>query len=108
MRIWGYGGIIAKREIDQCNQSLRNRMEAMDEWLFNLKPSKFTECPVHFESPGMIIDGLSILSLKSYHMALQAERRDVGKLIAPIVPQKLGSDSSAIRLLARCLRSAAR
>ncbi len=68
----------AKREIDLCNQSRNNRMEAMDTWLFNLlQPVEHTQCPVNSESPGMIIDRLSILSLKSYHMALQTERQDV-------------------------------
>lgn len=68
----------AKREIDTCNQQRNNRMEAMDEWLFNLlKPADHKTCPVNSESPGMMIDRLSIISLKHYHMALQAEREDV-------------------------------
>lgn len=70
----------AKREIDSCNQQRNNRMEAMDEWLFKkLNPASSEHCPVHSESPGMIIDRLSILSLKAYHMALQAERQDVNE-----------------------------
>lgn len=68
----------AKREIDRFNQLRNNRMEAMDEWLFNqLQPANHTLCPVHSESPGMIIDRLSILSLKFYHMNLQTQREDV-------------------------------
>ncbi|WP_392538502.1 DUF4254 domain-containing protein [Legionella sp. 227] len=67
----------AKREIDRFNQLRNNRMEAMDEWLFNqLQPEHFSRCPVNSESPGMIIDRLSILSLKSYHMDLQTKRED--------------------------------
>lgn len=67
----------AKREIDSFNQQRNNRMEAMDGWLFAaLKPAAPDESPVNSESPGMIIDRLSILSLKSYHMALQAKRLD--------------------------------
>lgn len=94
----------AKREIDQCNQSRNNRMEAMDEWLFNLlKPSKFTECPVHSESPGMIIDRLSILSLKSYHMALQAGRQDVDDAHRANCTQKLEVIHQQLDQLARCL-----
>src|SRR6187401_619449 len=66
---------LAKREIDFCNQQRNNRMEAMDEWLYaTLQPANHNQCPVNSESPGMIIDRLSILSLKSYHMALQTER----------------------------------
>lgn len=67
----------AKREIDFCNQQRNNRMEAMDEWLFlQLKPEQNSHCPVHSESPGMMIDRLSILSLKAYHMALQTVREE--------------------------------
>lgn len=67
----------AKREIDSHNQQRNNRMEAMDEWLFHyLQPEKSANCPVNSESPGMMIDRLSILSLKSYHMMLQKGRED--------------------------------
>lgn len=70
----------AKREIDSFNQLRNNRMEAMDEWLFNaLRPATPEVCPVNSESPGMIIDRLSILSLKSFHMAIQTERHDVNE-----------------------------
>ena len=68
----------AKREIDHCNQQRNNRMEAMDEWLFkSLRPALPSECPVHSETPGMIIDRLSILALKAYHMDLQTTRKEV-------------------------------
>jgi len=68
----------AKREIDHCNQQRNNRMEAMDEWLFEeMQPAPVNSCPVHSETPGMMIDRLSILALKAYHMALQLEREDV-------------------------------
>ena len=36
-----------------------------------------SDLPIHTETPGMIIDRLSILSLKIYHMAEQLERDDV-------------------------------
>ncbi len=69
----------AKREIDHCNQQRNNRMEAMDESLFyTLKPAAPSPATkVHSETPGMMIDRLSILALKIYHMALQVERNDV-------------------------------
>jgi hypothetical protein len=69
---------LAKREIDHCNQQRNNRMEAMDEWLYNiLQPAASDHCPVHSESPGMMIDRLSILALKAYHMNLQIQRSEV-------------------------------
>lgn len=68
----------AKRDIDQYNQQRNNRMESIDEWLFKeLKPAPHTQCPVHSETPGMMIDRLSILALKVYHMAEQSMRQDV-------------------------------
>ncbi|MFC3909861.1 DUF4254 domain-containing protein [Legionella dresdenensis] len=71
----------AKREIDRCNQERNNRMEAMDEWLFTrLDPAGAETCPVHSETPGMMIDRLSILALKAYHMDLQVNRQDVDEV----------------------------
>jgi hypothetical protein len=68
----------AKRDIDSFNQQRNNRMEALDEWLFTtLQPSQDQSCPIHSETPGMMIDRLSILALKTYHMTLQTERLDV-------------------------------
>jgi len=68
----------AKREIDHFNQQRNNRMEAMDEWLFKeLQPTAAETCPVHSETPGMMIDRLSILALKAFHMGLQVNRLDV-------------------------------
>lgn len=70
----------AKREIDDFNQQRNNFIEAMDEWLFNhLNPADCALCPVHSETPGMIIDRLSILSLKIYHMKWQTLRDNVDK-----------------------------
>ncbi|MBA2656806.1 MAG: DUF4254 domain-containing protein [Tatlockia sp.] len=72
---------LAKREIDNFNQQRNNRMEAMDEWLYQtLQPLPPQLCPVHSETPGMMIDRLSILALKAYHMNLQSERLDVDEL----------------------------
>ncbi|QRN04934.1 DUF4254 domain-containing protein [Legionella sp. MW5194] len=68
----------AKREIDYCNQQRNDRMESMDQWLYQqLEPQAADACPVHSETPGMMIDRLSILALKAYHMQEQTERSDV-------------------------------
>ncbi|MBL7481480.1 DUF4254 domain-containing protein [Legionella bononiensis] len=94
----------AKREIDACNQLRNNRMEAMDEWLFHLlQPANPTQCPVNSESPGMIIDRLSILALKSYHMALQTERSDVSEEHRTTCTQKLAIIHNQLEQLSLCL-----
>lgn len=69
---------LAKRAIDGFNQQRNNCMEAIDQYLFNaLKPLEDEACPVHSETPGMIIDRLSILALKYFHMHIQTARNDV-------------------------------
>lgn len=94
----------AKREIDQCNQARNNRMEAMDTWLFNLlQPAAHDQCPVNSESPGMMIDRLSILALKSYHMALQTKRQDVNEEHRRACYDKLTVIQQQLEQLAFCL-----
>ena len=67
----------AKRNIDHFNQQRNNFMEKMDQWIFNeLKPAQDGSVPFNSEAPGMMIDRLSILALKEYHMGLQTERQD--------------------------------
>lgn len=67
----------AKRRIDHFNQQRNNRMEAIDLALSEqLHPASHLDCPVHSETPGMMIDRLSILSLKAYHMKQQTHRQD--------------------------------
>lgn len=93
----------AKREIDTCNQQRNNRMEAMDEWLFHLlKPADHTACPVNSESPGMMVDRLSILSLKAYHMALQTTRTDVTESHRQSCCSKFNVINQQLEQLKRC------
>ncbi|KTD76528.1 DUF4254 domain-containing protein [Legionella waltersii] len=95
----------AKREIDACNQQRNNRMEAMDEWLYmSLKPASPANCPVNSESPGMIIDRLSILSLKSYHMELQANRTEASDEHRANCAMKLEVIYQQLNQLSLCLK----
>jgi len=94
----------AKREIDGFNQQRNNRMEAMDEWFCHtLQPASPQTCPVHSETPGMIIDRLSILSLKFYHMALQAHRQEASKEHREQCANKLSVIKQQLDQLALCL-----
>ncbi|MDP3851774.1 MAG: DUF4254 domain-containing protein [Luteolibacter sp.] len=66
----------AKRAIDRFNQERNNFIEEMDKALVaELQPAE-SGCPKNSETPGMIIDRLSILALKEFHMREQAERGD--------------------------------
>jgi hypothetical protein len=68
-----------KRRVDRTNQLRNDLAEALDcallEWL---KPKDLPNpaAPLHSESPGLIIDRLSILALKIYHTREEAERPD--------------------------------
>ena len=64
----------AKRTIDRCNQARNDAVEQMDAWFLGQLPPANPDSPLHSETPGMIIDRLSILSLKVYHMRLEAGR----------------------------------
>lgn len=70
----------AKRNIDRFNQARNNAMEQMDDWILSaLKQAGVvapTEGALHSETPGMMIDRLSIMALKEYHMAEQVARAD--------------------------------
>lgn len=66
----------AKREIDWCNQQRNDRIEQMDTWIWEHYVPRVAEgARVNSETPGMMIDRLSILALKIYHMKIQANRK---------------------------------
>jgi hypothetical protein len=66
----------AKRAIDRFNQERNNFIEEMDKALVaELQPAE-SGVPKNSETPGMMIDRLSILALKEYHMWEEAERAD--------------------------------
>ena len=64
----------AKRAIDRCNQARNDAVETLDAWLLSQLPPANPGSPLHSETPGMIIDRLSILSLKLHHMEIEAAR----------------------------------
>ncbi len=64
----------AKRNIDAWNQKRNDVIEKMDAWLIEQLKEMSTDAPVHSETPGMIIDRLSILALKAFHMNEEGQR----------------------------------
>jgi hypothetical protein len=70
--------VTAKRNIDKYNQARNNAMEKIDEWILNHVHWHKTglKAEMHSETPGMIIDRLSIMSLKRFHMNEETHRQD--------------------------------
>ncbi len=67
----------AKRNIDRFNQERNNFVEEMDKVIVAALAPPETGCPRNSETPGMMIDRLSILALKEFHMHEETLRAEV-------------------------------
>ena len=68
-----------KRAIDQVNQRRNDSVESMDAALLDSLRARDLPAPVaplHSETPGQMLDRLSILALKLYHAGFEALRED--------------------------------
>lgn len=64
----------AKHDIDALNQRRNDLAEQLDLALIALIPTQAHDAPLHSETPGMMIDRLSILSLKIFHTQEESHR----------------------------------
>jgi hypothetical protein len=71
-------GILIKRRIDKSNQDRTDKVEQLDDYFLeqfkNVVPKPGTR--INSETPAWLIDRMSILMLKIYHMKEQTERKD--------------------------------
>ena len=70
-----------KRKIDASNQDRTDMVEFIDSYFLDKYKNVVTkpDATINSESPAWAIDRLSILALKIYHMAEEAERADASK-----------------------------
>jgi hypothetical protein len=63
-----------KRAIDAVNQTRNDLVESLDRALLDAASLQNPDAPLHSESPGLILDRLSILALKIFHTAEETHR----------------------------------
>ncbi|MCB1326189.1 MAG: DUF4254 domain-containing protein [Spirochaetales bacterium] len=94
-----------KRRIDRSNQRRTDTVEQIDdrflEQFRGIEPKQ--EARLNSETPAWLIDRLSILFLKIYHMREQTERADVDEAHRQTCRQKLEVLLEQERDLKRCL-----
>lgn len=97
--------VTAKRNIDQYNQARNNAMEKIDEWILQyLYAAQITPgSRLHSETPGMMIDRLSIMALKRYHMEEETLRTDASDEHKEKCGQKVQILDEQIADLSGCL-----
>lgn len=95
-----------KRRIDRTNQRRNDLAEELDhrllEWLATRALPR-PEAPLNSESPGLVIDRLSILALKIYHTREEATRHDAPEGHVERNCQRLEILEEQRADLARCL-----
>ncbi len=71
-------GLKLKRRIDKSNQERTDLVEQIDDWFLSFfgEKNNIKSGRLNTESPAWVVDRLSILALKIYHMQEQVDRAD--------------------------------
>ncbi|MDB4088244.1 DUF4254 domain-containing protein [Flavobacteriales bacterium] len=83
--------LVIKRRIDKSNQDRTDMVEKVDDWFWDYFGTKNDlSCgKLNTESPAWVVDRLSILALKIYHMQEQVDRTDADAAHTAKVQEKL-------------------
>lgn len=95
-----------KRRIDATNQRRNDLSEQIDQMLLDSLTAQGlpnAEAPLHSESPGLMIDRLSILALKLFHTREEMERPDAPEGHAARNQERLAILTEQRGDLAECL-----
>ena len=92
-----------KHAIDTLNQCRNDLAEKMDVTLLAQAPPAADTVPLHSETPGMMIDRLSILALKRFHTAEEFHRADATDAHRQRNRDRLSILDQQIADLAQCL-----
>jgi hypothetical protein len=93
----------AKRNIDRFNQERNNFAEEMDKAIVAALNPPESGCPRNSETPGMMIDRLSILALKEFHMHEETVRPEASPAHQAKCAEKLARIRQQRADLTQCL-----
>ncbi|MDH4198803.1 MAG: DUF4254 domain-containing protein [Spirochaetia bacterium] len=98
--------LLIKRKIDLSNQNRNDTVEKIDEWI--LKSFHHTEIELqkdarmNSESPAWILDRVSILCLKIFHMKIEVNRKGGSKVHLQTCSEKLSIMNQQMTDLSKC------